>query len=459
MRTHPVLTALAGSGVKLGLDAIGTFLAALGEPHLAAPVVHVAGTNGKGSVCTYVTQMLVEAGYHVGTNTSPHLEHVNERFAFDGQPIDDASLSEAIESLDRFRWAWARNQELSEPPLTYFEFCTALAFRLFAEREVDAAVIEVGLGGRLDATNVVEPVVTAITHVGLDHQDVLGDTIAQIASEKAGILKTGVPAVLGATHPEVVEAVTARAHAVGAPLWRAGVHLAREPRGDAWVFRTPDGVVGPVRLAMPGAHQGANALVAVGVAHQLRRAGFAIPDAAIEAGLAKAKVRGRLEALRPGLWIDGAHNVDGSEALGRFLAARPDARPRILLFGLGEGRDPRRILAPLLPHVDEVVLTRCAHPKAREPIDLAASLGEIGVLLSDGGPIDECLAEVFVEAQETVVAGSLYLAGAARSLVADGVLDGLVAGMGAATEDEPEPVTAVVVEEPEDDEDDGIARI
>jgi dihydrofolate synthase/folylpolyglutamate synthase len=423
VRTHPVLSRLAGKGIRLGLASTRNFLAALGEPHLAAPVVHVAGTNGKGSVCTMVTSALVRAGYRVGTYTSPHLEHVNERFRIDGVPVDDVSLSEAIEALDRKRVDWGRQQGMPEAPLTYFEFVTVLAFQLFADRGVDVMVIEVGLGGRLDATNVVSPVVTAVTSIGLDHQDRLGDTLGAIAAEKAGIFKRGVPVVLGPTKPEARGVLVGRATQLGCPLWQPGTHLQRERRRDGWMVRTPSGVVGPMQLAMRGTHQGANASVAVGILHFLRAVGFVMDDEAIREGVATAVIAGRVEEVAPGLVVDGAHNIDGAEALARWLAERPRPELRILLFGIGAERDPMALLTPLLPHVDEVVLTRCAHPKARSPREIADALPEeLDVTLSDGGDIEECLAEVYAEADETLVAGSLYLVGAVRSLVAEGAL-------------------------------------
>lgn len=423
MITHPVLSAAAAEGMKLGLQRIEQLLTHLDDPHLACPVVHVAGTNGKGSVCTLVTAALVEAGYRVGTFTSPHLEHVNERIRLDGVPLPDGELNEAIEALDRARWDWARHVGMSAAPLTYFEFVTALAFMVFASRRVDVAVIEVGLGGRLDATNVVKPIAAAVTSIGLDHVDQLGHDLGGIAAEKAAIIKPGCRAVRGPMAGRAAEVVAARALAVGAPLWAPGTDLLREQRGESWVFSTPEGRVGPVTLAMPGVHQGANASVAVGLLHQLRAAGFHLPDEAIERGLSTGRIGGRLEWLTPNLLVDGAHNRAGAEALAAYLLQRPRCAKRILLFGMGEGRDPAELLGPLWQHVDEVVLTRCAHPKAMDPSEIAARIEAPEVLLSDGGPLEDCLAEVVAEADETVVAGSLFLVGAARSLVASGALD------------------------------------
>lgn len=434
MRTHPVLSRLGEAGVKLGLDRIRQLLAELGDPQLAAPVVHVAGTNGKGSVCAYLTRALVEAGYRVGTYISPHLEHINERVQIDGQPIDDPTLAEAIEALDRMRSDWGSALGVGRDALTYFELMTVVAFQVFAARRVDVAVVEVGLGGRLDATNVVQPVVTAITSIAMDHMDVLGDTIAAIAAEKAGILKPGVPCAVGPVSPEALDAIRRRADQVGAPLWTSGTHLRRERKGASWWLTTPEGRVGPVTLGMQGVHQGANAAVAVGALHLLQRQGLPVPDEAIVRGLATAHMPGRIEPLLPGLIVDGAHNPEGTTALAAWLAEQPRQGARILLFGMGEGREPRDVLGPLLPHVDEVVLTRCAHPKALEPRVIAGQLGQVDVLLSDGGPVEECLAEVYADAGETIVAGSLFLAGAVRELVAAGALEGLSPGMGGGEE-------------------------
>lgn len=417
--------------MKLGLERVKAFLETLGEPHRAYPVIHIAGTNGKGSVCAYLTSALVEAGYRVGTLTSPHLEHVNERVAINGIPVDDAIFNEHVEALNRARWDWAKTLSGgSDVSLTYYEFVTTLGFMLFARRAIDVAVVEVGLGGRLDATNVVDPVVTAVTSIGFDHMEQLGDTLASIAGEKAMIIKRGCTAVMGPLPEEAAAVVQHRAERVGAELWRPGIHLRRSERKGVWSFGTPEGAISDVRLQMPGNHQGVNASVAVGVLHQLRRRGFMITDEAVKSGLEKTRLSGRIETLMPGLVIDGAHNPDGARALAAWLQTQPRPRNRILLFGMGSDRDPMEVIAPLLPQVDEVVTTRCAHPKARDPLELARMLEEIDVLLSEGGAIEEALPEVFREADETIVAGSIYLAGAARSIVKSGGLDGMERGQG-----------------------------
>jgi dihydrofolate synthase/folylpolyglutamate synthase len=431
LNRHPVLDQLAMRGVRLGLDRIESFLISVGEPHRAYPVIHVAGTNGKGSVCALVTASLVAAGYRVGTTISPHLEHLNERVQIDGQPIDDASLTEAIEHIDRARWDWARSAGVAGNPLTYFEYMIAVAFWEFARRQVDVAVVEVGLGGRLDATNVVDPLVCAIPHIGLDHTDQLGNTLAEIAGEKAGIIKDGVPVVLGPLSTEARERIEAWCRRKRADVWRTGTKMRREFRHGEWSLTTPGGSLANIELGLEGRHQGANALVALGVIHRLRSFGFLVDDAAIRTGFAAPGLAGRIDRLIPGLVADGAHNIDGTRALAEWLGDQPRPETRILLWGMGKGRDPVATIEPLLPWVDEVVTTRCAHPRAYDPLELARALQDIDTVISAGGDIEETLPEVFAEAHETVVAGSLFMAGAARSLVWAGALDGIEPGQNA----------------------------
>lgn len=422
MITHPVLSRLAMSGIRLGLERVRDFLTVLGEPHLKYAVVHVGGTNGKGSTVAMVARSLEAAGYRVGSNHSPHTSQINERIWIDGSPIDDAFLEECIGAVERARNTWAATAGIEGEPLTYFEMITAVAFLAFARAGVDVAVIEVGLGGRLDATNVVQPVVTAVTSIGLDHVDKLGDTLPAIAGEKAGIFKKGVPAVIGPMDASATDVFERHAAVLKIDLWKPGTHLRRTQVGDAWELSTPDGTL-RVTLGLQGPHQGANASVALGILHLLRRQGFPVPDEAITKGFSTAWLPGRLEELRPGLIIDGAHNEAGVTALARWLSKRPRPEVRILLWGMGEGRDPLPIVAPLLPYVDELVTTRCAHPKARDAYDLALQLEDAEVVLSAGGSIDDDLPEVWWEADEVIVAGSLYLVGAVRDLVDEGVLD------------------------------------
>jgi len=421
--THPILSNLAMSGMKLGLDRVREFLQLLGEPHRQFAVVHVAGTNGKGSVTAMVATALREAGYRVGANFSPHTSELNERIWIDGVPIEDAYLHEVLETLDRARREWAQAAGIEGEPLTYFEMVTCAAFLAFSRSQVDIAVIETGLGGRLDATNVVHPQVVAVTSVAFDHMEQLGDTLIAIAGEKAGIFKKGASAVLGPMDPGILPVFTRRAGVLGMALWRPGADLRRSISRGLWSFSTPLGTLEEVELGLEGEHQGANASVAIGVLHQLREQGFPVDDEAIRRGLRKAWLPGRLEEVAPGIFVDGAHNLAATEALSRWLARRPRPGCRILLFGMGEGRDALAIAQPLVPYIDELVTTRCAHPKARDPYDLAVSLQDLQVVLAAGDEIEITLPEIAAEADEIIVAGSLYLAGAVRTLVAEGLLD------------------------------------
>jgi len=432
--SHPVLEQAARAGVRLGLERVRTFLGVLGEPQLAAPSVHVAGTNGKGSVATYVTGALVAAGYRVGTTLSPHVEQLNERVQIDGVPLADGELSEVIEHVARARGAWAEAAGLAGDPLTYFELITVVAFVAFARNQVDVQVVEVGLGGRLDATRVVQPVACAITQVGLDHTAILGDTVGEIAGEKAGIIERGVPVVAGPLPAAARTVVQRIAASRGAPLW-APPKLRHEIHRDGTVtLATPQGSIGPLRLGLQGPHQAANAAVALGVLHRLRGQGFRMPDEAIARGLRDAFLPARLEEVAPGLVLDGAHNPDGAAVLAGWLEKRPRPASRVLLLGMGADRDPGPMIAALAPHFDEIVTTRCAHPKAWDPLKLAVAIQGAHPAVSAGGDIEAALPEVYAEAHETVVAGSLFVAGAARALWRAGHLAGIATGQGLATD-------------------------
>ena len=240
-----------------------------------------------------------------------------------------------------------------------------------------------------------------------------------------------VPVVAGALPEEARQVVTHRCQSLGCELWMAGPRLRREQRRDGtWSFATPMGGVQGVRLGLRGVHQGSNALTALAILHRLRSLGFLLPDDAIVRGLSGAFLPGRLEQLRPGLVADGAHNPLGGRALAAWLSQRPKPGWRILLLGMGRDRDPVPFVEPLVPYVDEIVTVQAAHPKARDPTELAMELQDFDVELAAGGTVDETLPEVFVEALETIVTGSLFVAGAARAVVTEGVLDGLQAGQG-----------------------------
>ncbi|HET9552150.1 MAG TPA: Mur ligase family protein, partial [Anaeromyxobacteraceae bacterium] len=338
---HRYLEGLSPLSMRFGLERVERAVEALGHPERAAPVLHVAGTNGKGSTCAMAAAALRAAGLRVGLYTSPHLEAFNERIQVDGRPIADADLADAAEAVRR-ACPW-HEAGAPEERLTYFEFATLAAFVHLARARVDAAVVEVGLGGRLDATNVVAPAVTAVARIGLDHTQLLGDTVEAVAREKAGIFKRGVPAVVHAHQPAgVIEVLAAEAARAGAPLQVAPA---------AWD--------GPV--ALPGPHQLGNAGLAAAALRALRGAGLPVGEEAVAAGIAGASWPGRLEAIG-GVLLDGAHNPDGAAALAAALAALHPGRPAELVFGVLGDKDHRGMLAALAPVARRLHLVAPATP-------------------------------------------------------------------------------------------------
>ena len=442
MRTHPLLQRLANAGVRLGLQRVEALLEAMGSPHAAMPSLHVAGTNGKGSVCMMLDGCLRAAGRHTGLYTSPHIQQLNERFRIDGRPISDARLDALLVEIDRRarEWAHARGEARDDGGLTVFEAETLAAFLWFAQQELDVAVLEVGLGGRLDATNVVAavvgfvvvvvaaalvvravvtPEVTCVVSVGLDHTDRLGDTIAAIAAEKAGILKPGVPMVVGPLPKDALSAVRVMAKERGCPLIVAGTDFRVEGSPEDFSYRSARLSLSGLSCGLSGAHQVQNAGVALAMLERWseRRPELAVDEAALRAGLKAAQNPGRFEWLAEDLLIDGAHNVDGARALASALAALPRDRPRTLLLGASKDKDVRAIAAALRPMIDRVFTTSCAHPRAMMPGEVAERLVGLGVPVLPAGPIEDALPMAREGRGLVIVAGSLFLAGATRDLL------------------------------------------
>ena len=371
---------------KLGLDGTRALLGALGDPHAEWASVHVAGTNGKGSVCALVERVLREAGIRTGLYTSPHLVDFRERIRVDGQWADGERLARRLALVSRLPEGKDR---------TFFEVCTALAFDDFAAREVEWGVVEVGLGGRLDATNVIESSVAVITSVGLDHTDVLGTTAAQIAAEKAGIIRPEVPVVSGVEPGEAAETIERVAERCEAPLVRA-----EERAKVRWLGDGPEGMrctaqVEPwgrleLACALHGRHQLANARTALAALGVLSECGVAIEAEAVVDGFARARWPGRLEACpnEPRLWWDGAHNPDGFAALVRAWSRDLDFEPpAAVVLALSQDKDVEAIAAALAPWVrcSRVVATQSRNVRALPARDLAGRLGEAG-LAADVAP-------------------------------------------------------------------------
>jgi dihydrofolate synthase/folylpolyglutamate synthase len=406
--------------MRMGLERMGHFLETLGSPHLAVPVIHVAGTNGKGGTVRMIASILRAGGYRVGEYTSPHLQHVNERIQVCGVSISDADLDRLLTEVDGARQRWAAGLDDFVPidrVLTYFELMTAAAFLHFANQDLDVVVIEVGLGGRLDATNVVDPLITAISSVGLDHTEELGPDLASIAGEKAGIIKAGRPVVVGAMDAQALRVIRAISHERSAELisndggW--GVEIGREGV-FSWSFRghTEHGL----RVALRGDHQVLNAGVALTVIAQISDR-FPIPNwGDVLKGLAAVKHPGRLEQCGPELLVDCAHNVQGAAALATYLMELPRTQARTLLLGTSSDKDPRAMIIPLVSHVDRVLTTHCSHPRATPAGALAQQLIDIKIPVLPAGPIEEALAMAQAGGGMVIVTGSVFLAGAVREL-------------------------------------------
>jgi len=419
---------------NMGLERVAMLLAALGNPQSRMKCIHVAGTKGKGSVCAMIASVFRAAGYRTGLYTSPHLVDVRERIQVDGALIPPEAFARLMERtrphLDRIR-----EQIENLPPgavlrrPTYFEIMTHIAFLYFEEAKVDMAVLEVGMGGRLDATNVIEhPVACAITNIGYDHCAILGNGLGQIAREKAGILKPGSPAVTALQRPSAMRAIASVARHVGAPLWRVGREVTIEsssPSGE-FTVRTPHGTYPDLAIPLLGSHQRENAAVAVALAELARLAGFErITREAVREGLACVEWPGRIQrvAERPETVLDGAHNPESAAALAKTLREHFGGEPPVYVFAVAEDKDWRRILRILKPRHRAIVFTTSGNPRAVAPSVLAGEASRMGF---EGVRVEEDPERALALARElagpdglVVATGSLYLVGKLLPLFRD----------------------------------------
>ena len=410
--------AVAGRIEGLSLDRIERLLATLGDPHRSYPVIHITGTNGKGSVARLVTQLLVESGLSVGTYTSPHLERVNERLAWNGEPIADDELARVLGDLEAI-------EALSGVDPSYFELLTTAAFAWFSELAVDVAVIEVGLLGRWDATNVVDGDVAVITNIGGDHTDFALGWRESVAREKAGIIKPGSAVVVGECDPTLLEIFEDTAALAGGTLWTAGRELALVADevavgGRVIGIRTPNGRLDDVFVSLHGEHQAANALLAVAAVEAFF--GRALDPAVVTRALGSVTVPGRLEVLRrhPLVVVDGAHNAEGAAALRIALSDFGAGGRGTLVLGVLRGRDPARLLDALdVASWQRVIATTAPSPRGLPAIDLASIAAAAGstVVEVEPDPIAAVRRGVSKAGEDdlVLVTGSLYLVGAARA--------------------------------------------
>lgn len=404
-------------GIKLGLANIRTILRALGNPELSFRSVHVAGTNGKGSVTAMVEAALREAGYRSARYTSPHLVDLAERFVIGGRAVDAVPLDRAVDDFRRTVSSLVASHELQGQP-TFFEATTAIAFQLFREAGVEVAVCEVGLGGRLDATNVLHPTAAAITTIAFDHQQHLGHTLREIAREKGGIIKPGIPVVIGALPPEARDTIGDIARREGAELveaW-AGTDAWRDDGSRHVRIKTPAEDYGQVAMALEGDHQISNAVVAVRLLELLHRDGIAVPRRAIVRGLETVDWPGRLDRrLLPDgrqALLDAAHNVEGAKALASYLRTAGLAGLP-MVFGASSDKDLDDMLAALAPVAGALFLTRASNTRAAEPSDLAVrarSAAPTVPMELRREPLD-AMSAAWRRSDRIVVAGSIFLLG------------------------------------------------
>ncbi len=412
-------------GIKLGLSSTRNLLKGLGDPHRGLACAHLAGTNGKGSVGAMLEAALIQAGVKVGFYTSPHLERFTERFRVNGKEISQRKVMELCKAV----WEVV---DMREPP-TYFEFVTAMAFEHFRRQGVELAIMETGLGGRLDATNICEPLVTVITNLSREHEDYLGKGLANIAMEKAGIIKKKVPLIHGVMQPSARRIVEDTAAERKAPIYRRGRELCFRRRdggrfdlgGRLW--RLSD-----VTTNLMGAHQPVNACLALGAAEVLAEAGLPLNPGHLARGLNRVQWPGRLEQWpglpgEPPLWLDGAHNPAAARAL---LASLPQMRagrsPLVMVVGVMADKEVANLLSLLLPAADRVIYSRPVYQRAAAPealADKAPPDAPPGEIEPDLGRAIGRARELAGEGGVVLVTGSLFTVGEARTFLSGGTSD------------------------------------
>ncbi len=423
LESHINLEAIeAGRHLAPTLDRIAGLCRLMGDPQHSFPVIHITGTNGKGSVARIVTALMRSKGLTVGTYTSPDLERINERIAWNGQAIDDAGLTEVLGAL-------ADLETLTPQVASRFELLTAAAFRYFADVAVDVGVIEVGLGGRWDATNVVSAQVAVVTNVSMDHQAILGPSLRDIAAEKAGIIKTGATLILGETAPDLAAVFKSTAQGAGeVEVWERGADFdcasSTLAHGGRLVhLRTPKAEYPGTFLAMHGAHQGHNAACAVAAAEAFFAAPVE-PEVVAEA-LGTVSNPGRMEVVgrAPLVVLDGAHNPAGAAAASATLAEEfvVEGR-RIAVVGFLQGRDPLEMLRALAGRSGFATVLACPppSPRAMAPIDVIAAAAQLGLPAEACDSVETALkraGEMAGADDMVLVTGSLYLVGRARHIL------------------------------------------
>ncbi len=414
-------------GIKFGLDNVRTILSSLGNPHRSYPTVLIAGSNGKGSVSAMLTRILTLHGYKTGLYTSPHLVRYEERIRIGDQLISSKSFSRVLTRLRSGVERLIADGKQSSPP-THFELLTCLAFLYFAEERVDMAVLEVGMGGRFDATNVSTPVLAVITTISEEHQQTLGESLAEIAFEKAGIIRSGVPVVCGVEEASALRIIRRRAIESQAPLievFGPENSLQHEFSADRFVFQfTFSGERYVYTPSLPGRHQGKNAAVAIAAARELNRFWSPLDKSRIILAIASTQWEGRLETFiaSPHVLLDGAHNREGALALREFISLRLNA-PVILVFAAMKDKKIEELSDILFPLAQRVILTRYPYHRAATPEEIFQRTSpRFHARLEREPDVEKAVRralELAGDTQAVVITGSLFLVGEVKKLFPD----------------------------------------
>lgn len=424
------ITGLIPFGIRPGLERIERMMEELGNPHRRLKFIHVAGTNGKGSTCAYLTSALIKGGYDVGTFTSPYITKFTNRFQYNGSDIEEEVLLKLANELKPIVESIAET-ELGSP--TMFEVSTALAILFYAKVTYpDYVVWETGLGGRMDVTNIVHPVISVITNIGHDHMDKLGDTIEAIAGEKAGIIKPGVPVVSAVTQPEAVEVIKRVAQEKKSTLYLLGEQFKETPLNvqedeQSFRFDGPFHSIEPLAISLNGDHQRTNASVAVMTLEVLRQyAALIVEDDALNEGLREAAWPGRLEMVMksPRILLDGAHNPEGAEALVKALKSTYSYDKLHLMMGMIENKNHQDVLKHILPIVDTLILTEPQYRMKKDASQLAEIVQELRgqhafelIIEPDWQAALSKICKLTGETDLGVVTGTLYLIADVRSRI------------------------------------------
>lgn len=419
--TLSYLFGLQKFGIKLGLSNINRLLELCGNPQFKLKAVHVAGTNGKGSTAATIAAIMREAGYNVGLYTSPHLIDFAERIRINGHEIEEPEVVRLTEGIR----SKIRDSEFREELelVTFFEFTTVMAILYFAERGVDLAVMETGMGGRLDATNVIKPLVSVITNISIEHKDFLGDTLESIAFEKAGIIKEGIPVVTGVEQPSAFQVIEKACNEKGAPIYRLGRDFSFQRKGNsAFSYRGIRESFDDLTLNLRGGHQFANASLAIAAAEILGQNWFTIPPKATIAGLGKVSWPGRLETVsqNPRIILDGAHNPAGAVVLANAVDKELEYDKLYLILGIMADKDMEGIISPLAPLAHEVILSRPKYERASKASDLLPLARKYSKNCTSFEDLREAIDYARKRAGDKdliLISGSLFTVGEARGIL------------------------------------------